>query len=84
MSAETPNAVEEPVYTPSELAKMKKLAPSTVRKIFLDEPGVMRFGHRTLRGRRQYFTLRIPASVAARVFARLTVRGGRSNAGAAA
>jgi hypothetical protein len=69
-----PDAIEEPVYTPDELAAAKKLHPSTVRKLFIDEPGVIRLGHHAGRKRRQYFTLRIPASVAQRVFQRMTVR----------
>ena len=70
------NAIDEPVYTPEELAKLKKLHPATIRKTFIDEPGVMRLGHSSVGRRRQYFTLRIPASVAARVFGRMTVGGG--------
>jgi len=76
-TAETPNAVDEPVYTPSEIAKLKKLHPGKIREIFLDEPGVIRLGHPTSGRKRQYFTLRIPASVVARVFGRMTV-GGRA------
>lgn len=68
--------LEEPVYTPDELARLRKLHPSTVRKMFIDEEGVIRIGHKGLRGRRQYFTLRIPATVAERVFSRMTVRAG--------
>jgi hypothetical protein len=67
------NAADEPVYTVDELAHSKKLHPSTVRKLFLDETGVIRLGHGRRRGRRQYYTLRIPHSVAERVFRRLTV-----------
>jgi len=68
-----PEVIEELVYTPDELAAAKKLHPSTVRKLFIDEPGVIRLGHHAGRKRRQYFTLRIPASVAQRVFQRMTV-----------
>jgi hypothetical protein len=70
----------EQVFTPEELAKLWKLHGSTVRKRFVDEPGVLRFaGHAGRRGRRSYFTLRIPASVAARVFRAMTVgNGGRA------
>jgi hypothetical protein len=67
---ETPN---EQVFTAEEIAKAKKLHPATIRKLFIDEPGVIRLGHHAGRKRRQYFTLRIPASVAQRVFQRMTV-----------
>ncbi len=67
--------LNEPKYTPEELAKLTKLHPSTVRKMFLDQPGVLRLGHAGSRRRRQHFTLRIPASVAARVFGEMTVKG---------
>jgi|HubBroStandDraft_1064217.scaffolds.fasta_scaffold34954_4 hypothetical protein len=64
-------------YTPEELAKSRKLHVATIRKLFVDEEGVIRLGHTARRGKRQYFTLRIPHSVALRVFARMTV-GGRA------
>jgi hypothetical protein len=66
---------DEPVFTPEELAAARKLHPATIRKLFVDEPGVFRLGHKGSGRRRQYFTLRIPASVAARVFQRMTVGG---------
>jgi hypothetical protein len=72
-----PNAqeslIEEKKYTPEELGDIFNFHPTTVRRMFLDEPGVLRYGHGTLRGKRQHFTLRIPASVAERVFRRMTV-----------
>jgi hypothetical protein len=46
--------LNEPVFTPEEVAAAKKLHPATVRKIFLDEPGVIRLGHGGRRGKRQY------------------------------
>jgi hypothetical protein len=64
---------QDAVFTPEELAIKHKLHPSTIRKIFIDEPGVIRLGHHAGRKRRQYFTLRIPASDAQRVFQRMTV-----------
>lgn len=66
---------DEPHFTPEELATSRKVHPNTIRKIFVDEPGVLRLGHPASRKRRQYFTLRIPASVAERVFKRMTVGG---------
>jgi hypothetical protein len=67
------NTPKEPVFTCEELGTANKLHSSTIRKIFVDEPGVIRLGRPGGRGRRQYFTLRIPASVVARVFGRMTV-----------
>jgi hypothetical protein len=70
--AENPYGIEI-VYTAEELALAKKLHPSTIRKLFLQEPGVIRFGRGRHCGKRPYFTLRIPHSVAERVWARMTV-----------
>jgi hypothetical protein len=71
---DTPTALDEPKYTPEELAQIYKLHPSTIRKRFVDEPGVIRMGHAGSRRRKQYFTIRIPASVASRVFGEMTVK----------
>jgi len=44
---------------------------STIRRIFEAAPGVLRLGSDTRRsGKRDYFTLRIPASVAEREYRR--------------
>jgi hypothetical protein len=69
------NTPGEIVYTSNEIARARKLHPSTVRSLFIDEPGVIRLGHPRGPGRRQRFTLRIPHSVVERVFSRLTVPG---------
>jgi hypothetical protein len=71
-----PKSFEE-VYTLEELAELKKLSRQTVTRLFVDEPGVIRIGHGPTRTKRQHYTLRIPASVAERVFKRVTVGGGR-------
>lgn len=65
--------IEERKYTPAELPDLHKLHVTTIRDLFFDEEGVIRIGHPTTRNRRQHFTLRIPQSVAERVFARMTV-----------
>jgi hypothetical protein len=58
-------------FTPRELAKLWLLHESTIRRLFLDEPGVLKYcGSPRLNGRREYVTLRIPASVARRVYER--------------
>ena len=61
-------------YTVSELAKGWHLAPGTVRRWFENEPGVIRVGERRLRkGKtRAYVSLRVPESVAQRVYGRRT------------
>jgi hypothetical protein len=59
----------EELYTPRELAERWKFDESTIRRMFIDEPGVMVVGRENRRdGKRQYVTLRIPASVAQRVY----------------
>jgi hypothetical protein len=62
-------------YTPRELAKMWQLDQSTIRRMFRDEPGVLIYGKEKRRdGRRDYLTLRIPESLARRVYERRTRR----------
>ncbi len=62
-------------YTVKELAATWKLSPSTVTRIFRDEPGVLKIGRAgTRRGPRTYVTLRIPESVVQRVYRMLVVR----------
>jgi len=60
-------------YIAHELAENFRLAPSTIIRLFSDEPGVIRHGHPTNRKARQYYSLRIPGSVVKRVFGRMTV-----------
>lgn len=67
------NAINETYNTPKELAERAKLHESTIRKMFMDEPGVVRIGHAARGRKQQYFTLRIPESVVQRVFGRMTV-----------
>lgn len=58
-------------YTPQQLAELWLLHESTIRRLFLDEPGVLKYGKASRRdGHRDYVTLRIPESVAKRVYAR--------------
>ena len=63
----------ETLFTPEELAEQTKFHTSTIRKLFVDQPGVIRLGRAGSRGRRQYYTLRVPKSVAERVFRTMTV-----------
>jgi hypothetical protein len=76
-NAQNTTAVMEPVFTVYELAEARKLHISTIRKLFIDEPGTIRVSNSGSGRRRQRLFLRIPASVAERVFARMTVGTGR-------
>jgi hypothetical protein len=55
-------------YTPRDLAEIWRLDESTIRRMFQDEPGVLRIGATGRRNKRDYVTLRIPASTAARFY----------------
>ena len=57
-------------FTPRELAAVWGLDQSTIRRLFHDEEGVLRIPHLRRRGKRDYVSLRIPESVAARVHER--------------
>jgi hypothetical protein len=65
-------------YAPTEIADRLAISVDKVRRMFQDEPGVVKIGEPSRRlGRalkRRYYTLRIPASVAARVIARMTTK----------
>jgi hypothetical protein len=67
-----PLVITETVYTTAELAAMWKLSNDTIRSLFEREPDVI-IVQKPRRGTRRYRTFRIPASVAVRVFRRLTV-----------
>jgi hypothetical protein len=69
------NGAMERHYTVQEIGELWNLHPSTITRLFRDEPGVLKFGSmQSRRGRRCHVTLRIPASVVERVHRRLTVR----------
>jgi transcriptional regulator GlxA family with amidase domain len=58
-------------FTVEQIARNRNLSTDTIRKLFLDEPGVIVIA-KPKRFRRTYRVLRIPESVERRVFARLT------------
>lgn len=58
-------------YSVSDLAQLWGLSERTIRRMFFDEPGVVKWGHEERRFRRGYTTLRIPESVVQRVHRRL-------------
>jgi len=56
-------------FEPSELAALWRLNSTTIRRMFQDHPGVLKIGKSNRRdGKRDYITLRIPKSVAERVY----------------
>ena len=59
----------EPHFEPSQLAELWSLNATTIRRMFQDEPGVLKIGKSNRRdGKRDYVTLRIPRSLAERVY----------------
>ena len=69
MASEHLNVFEERHYTVSELAEMWKLSTEFVRQIVCEEPGVTEWV-RQAPGRRRYRVLRVPQSVAERLYRR--------------
>ena len=64
-----PGSAFERHYKPRELARLWGFDESTIRRLFQDEPGVFKVGKpENANGRRAYVSLRIPASVAERVY----------------
>ena len=56
-------------FTAQELAEIWKFDETTIRRIFQDEPGVLKIGKSNRRDtKRDYVTLRIPEAVALRVY----------------
>lgn len=60
-------------FTVGEIAQLRNLSSSTIRRLFKDEPGVIVIS-KTKPHKRSYCVLRIPESVERKVFARLTNR----------
>ena len=69
-----PAKFEEEYFTPEQLSKKWHVSVTTIRRWFRDEPGTLQWGNGTSRpGRKKaHLSLRIPASVAARVLRRMT------------
>jgi hypothetical protein len=59
-------------YSPSDLGELWNLSTDTIRRAFEDEPGVLVFENPVRSSNRRFRTLRIPESVALRVYTRLT------------
>lgn len=66
------SVVDEPHYSPAELAKSWGVDVETIRNLFRNEPGVLKIGDKNPKHKRPYLTLRIPESVAVRLHERLS------------
>lgn len=74
---ESPKAVEigtERKLSYAEIAREWGLSIETVRRLFDDQMGVVRFGHGDTQRKRRYYVARVPESVVNRVIAARTVR----------
>lgn len=58
-------------YSVNELSALWNLSKQTIRRLFQDEPGVVRIGEHEVLRKRGYVTLRIPESVVRKVHQRL-------------
>ena len=63
-------------YSVAEIAEMWALSEKTVRRMFEEEDGVLRWGNPETRRKRGYITLRIPESVLLRVHRKRELRAG--------
>jgi len=59
-------------YSPAEVGELWGVSADTVRRLFEKEPGVLLIGDSSRREKRRYLTMRIPASVVARVHRRFS------------
>lgn len=72
---QTAAASTEPHYTAEQVAEFWSLDANSVRRVFRDEPGVLKFGNdKSTYQKRAYTTIRIPQSVLDRVYRRMTNR----------
>jgi hypothetical protein len=65
--------VPQTVFTVAEVAELLKVNTETVRRLFLDEPGVILISF-PRKGKRVYRTVRIPEDVLRRVITRVSSR----------
>lgn len=70
------NWIEHPLlerhFSPQTISEVWGLSTDKIRELFEDEPGVLKVGDRASGRTRRYLTMRIPESVAARVYKRMT------------
>ena len=62
-------------YSVAELAEAWKLSENTIRRMFEDEPGVLKWGTTESKYKRRYTTLRIPETVVLRVHRQIRAAG---------
>lgn len=78
LGEETQKDQIEQHFTVAEIADKWKLSDNTVRRIFRNEPGVIKIGQGSRlvgkRYKRRHFVLRVPQSVFLRVLDRMTKR----------
>jgi hypothetical protein len=55
-------------FTVAELGEAWCLAEDTIRPWFINEVGVLKIEHRLRKGKRSYTSLRVPESVARRIY----------------
>jgi len=65
--------MKEPHFKVDEVAVLWNMSPDTVRRIFLEEPGVIRYTRPRSKYKRSYSTILIPESVLNRVYRRMMV-----------
>lgn len=59
-------------FTPTQVSQMWGLSETTIRELFADIPGVLKYEQPRLRGKRSYVSLRIPESILLQAHKRLT------------
>jgi hypothetical protein len=64
-------SVPQTVFTVAEVAELLKVNEETIRRLFLDEPGVIVISF-PRKGKRVYRTVRIPEDVLRRVITRVS------------
>jgi hypothetical protein len=72
--AESPTEFAVRHYSPAELGQLWSLSVETIRRMFEREPGVLIFENPDKGSERRRRTMRIPESVAERVYRRLSTR----------
>lgn len=63
--------VPERHYKVSELSELWLFSEGTIRRLFNQEPGVLKIARKATRAKRSYTSLRIPERIAQRVYRRL-------------
>ena len=72
---ETEQTALQRFHSPEQIAELWALSAHTIRRLFENEPGVLVIERPHIYGKRRYRTLRIPESVAQRVYHRHANKG---------